>query len=281
MDAIVLLNKPAGMTSFAAVRECRRRFQEKKTGHTGTLDPNASGLLIVLLGKYTKLTPYCVKDHKRYHAEFELGTATDTEDIWGTVTEKREPGHHTEEELQAACIPFLGDIRQVPPMYSALKVNGQKLYDLARRGIEVERRERDVHVSSLSVSHLHGNVYSMDAVVSGGTYIRTLIKDYAASLGELGVMTALERRGIEHLSLKDAVSIEELGEGKGLLSPEDVISPEWKLTDAGIYERYIRTGRHVTFRGTEEKVIFTKDHELLAAYVRREDGLYHCQRGLL
>lgn len=281
MDAIVLLNKPSGMTSFAAVRECRRIFHEKKTGHTGTLDPNASGVLIVLLGRYTKLTPYCVSDHKYYHAEFELGAATDTEDIWGTVTERKEPHAYSEEQLASAAEKFLGDIKQVPPMYSAIKINGQKLYDLARRGVEVERKERDVRISSLQVHHLHDNVYSMDAVVSGGTYIRTLIKDYAASLGELGTMSALERRAIEHLSLARAASFEELEQGKGLLQPKDVISPEWKMVEAGIYERYVRSGRHVTLHSSEPKVIFTAGDELLAAYVKKDNGLYHCQRGLM
>ena len=281
MDAIVLLNKPAGMTSFSAVRRCRNIFHEKKTGHTGTLDPNASGVLIVLLGKYTKLAPYCVKDHKHYKAKFKLGMATDTQDIWGTVVAQNDPSVHMQEELDLACASLCGDIKQVPPMYSAIKVNGQKLYDLARKGIEVERKERDVHISSLKVAHLGGNEYSLDAVVSSGTYIRTLIVDLAAKLGELGVMTELERVGIEHLTVADSVDFEDLEAGRGLLDPRNIISNDWKLVDAGIYERYIRSGRIVTLHSNEPRVIFTKDGELLAAYVKEDDGVYHCQRGLL
>ena len=281
MDGIILLNKPAGMTSFAAARRCRNIFHEKKTGHTGTLDPNASGVLIVLLGKYTKLAPYCVKNHKHYRARFKLGLATDTQDIWGTITERKTPSPHTEEEILAACASLTGDIKQLPPMYSAIKVNGQKLYDLARKGIEVERKERDAHISVLHVEHLQGDEYSMDAVVSSGTYIRTLIYDFAAKLGEYGVMTELERVGIEQLSIEDSANFEDLEEGRGLLDPAAIISSEWKLVEAGIYERYIRTGRIVTLHSDEPKVIFTKDGELLAAYVKEEDGVYHCQRGLL
>lgn len=281
MDAVIILNKPQEMTSFSAVRNCRNLFHEKKAGHTGTLDPNATGVMIVLLGRYTKLVPYCIKDHKHYQAEFVMGKCTDTGDIWGEVLQEKTPHSHTEEELEQVSQSFLGDIMQVPPMYSALKVNGQKLVDLARKGIEVERKERKVHVSSLSVKHLHDDVYSMDAVVSSGTYVRTLITDFAGSLGELATMTKLVRTGIEDISLSDAQSLEELKEHPMFIEPKRVISREWKFVEAGIYERYVLSGRHVTLHSNAPQVIFTKGDTMLAAYVKGEDGTYHCQRGLL
>lgn len=281
MDAVIILNKPQEMTSFSAVRNCRNLFHEKKAGHTGTLDPNATGVMIVLLGRYTKLVPYCIKDHKHYQAEFVMGKCTDTGDIWGEVLQEKTPHSHTEEELEQVSQSFLGDIMQVPPMYSALKVNGQKLVDLARKGIEVERKERKVHVSSLSVKHLHDDVYSMDAVVSSGTYVRTLITDFAGSLGELATMTKLVRTGIEDISLSDAQTLEELKEHPMFIEPKRVISKEWKFVEAGIYERYVLSGRHVTLHSNAPQVIFTKGDTMLAAYVKGEDGTYHCQRGLL
>jgi tRNA pseudouridine55 synthase len=281
MDAVILLNKPIEMTSFSAVRACRNIFHEKKAGHTGTLDPNASGLMIVLLGKYTKLVPYCVSNHKKYHAEFQMGTATDTEDIWGTVTEQREPKTHSKEELENACQKFIGHTQQIPPMYSAIKKDGKKLYEYARKGETIEREPRDVEIASLSVVQIGENLYSMDADVSSGTYIRTLITDYCAAVGEIGTMTFLIRRGIENLSLEDACTIEELEEGKGVfLDPLSVIDPEWKIVECRMPEMVMQ-GKHVYLKDeTSDKVIFVKEHELLAAYEKQEDGMYHCRRGL-
>ena len=154
MDAVILLNKPAGMTSFDAVAKCRRIFHERKIGHTGTLDPEASGLMIILLGKYTKLLPYCVKNHKAYQATLKLGEMTDTEDIWGTIINTKTPSIHTEAEIDNAVQSLTGDILQVPPMYSALKKDGKKLYEYARQGIEIEREARPVHISSLEVEKI-------------------------------------------------------------------------------------------------------------------------------
>ena len=204
MDAVILLNKPAGMTSFDAVAKCRKIFHERKIGHTGTLDPEASGLMIILLGKYTKLLPYCVKNHKAYQATLKLGEMTDTEDIWGTVIETKTPSIHTSEEIEKAVQSLTGDILQVPPMYSALKKDGKKLYEYARQGIEIEREARPVHISSLKVEKIDETNYRMDAVVSSGTYIRTLISDFGKQLSELAIMSSLIRTKIEHLSLEDA-----------------------------------------------------------------------------
>ena len=280
MDAVILLNKPAGMTSFDAVRKCRRIFGEKKAGHTGTLDPQASGLMIILLGKYTKYLPFCVKDHKRYHAEFLLGYSTETEDIWGATVKEQEPVSHTEDEIDAAVKKLTGTISQIPPMYSAIKVNGKKLYEYARKGIEVERAPRTVTVSSLAVKHLEGNRYSMDAVVSSGTYVRTLITDFAAELGELGVMSALVREGIEHLSLADAATFEELENGIALPDPACVLNPEYHFVEAED-PAAVRNGRRLKLDTPYDYLFFTEDGLVLAAYSRQEDGLFHCERGLL
>ncbi len=283
MDAVILLNKPAGMTSFDAVRACRRIYHEKKTGHTGTLDPNATGLMIVLLGRYTKLVPYCLSDHKKYKAEFRMGIRTDTEDIWGEQIESRKPQkEYTDAELAQAAVPFTGDILQVPPMYSALKKDGKKLYEYARKGQIVEREPRKVTVNRLEVHHLHDDLYSMDAQVSSGTYVRTLIADYCASFGEIGTMTSLVRYGIDKLSLSDACTLEELKAGKeSFLSPLKVIDPSWKLVACRMPEM-VKSGRHVYLKNeTSDKVIFVKDGQLLAAYRKEEDDMYHCVRGLL
>ena len=279
MDAVILLNKPAGMTSFDAVAKCRKIFHERKIGHTGTLDPEASGLMIILLGKYTKLLPYCVKNHKAYQATLKLGEMTDTEDIWGTIINTKTPSIHTEVEIDNAVQSLTGDILQVPPMYSALKKDGKKLYEYARQGIEIEREARPVHISSLKVEKIDGLNYCMDAVVSSGTYIRTLIADFGKQLNELAIMSSLVRTKIEHLSLEDACSFEDLESGKAFLSPIQVIDPTYKIVETDRVTD-IKNGKRIKLDITDSQVIFTSNGELLAAYALQEDGLYHCLRGL-
>lgn len=281
MDAVVLLRKPEGITSFDAVSRCRRILHERKAGHTGTLDPNASGLLILLFGRYTKYLPYCVKDHKSYHATFTLGTLTDTGDIWGNVLERREPAVHSEEEVRRASQAFLGDIQQIPPMYSALKVNGRKLYELARKGESIERKPRPVHVSGLEVS-LREGVWHMDATVSSGTYIRTLITDLGEAIGEYAAMSSLVRYGIEHLSLEDAVTLEQLEKEPLFLPPVRVLDPAIPLIELETKQvEDVIHGRAIHLACVEPLVILKQKDQVLAAYERRDDGRYHCQRGLL
>lgn len=279
MDAVILLNKPAGMTSFDAVAKCRKIFHERKIGHTGTLDPEASGLMIILLGKYTKLLPYCVKNHKAYQATLKFGEMTDTEDVWGTVVQTKTPTIHTEEEIAKAVQSLTGDILQVPPMYSALKKDGKKLYEYARQGIEIEREARPVHISSLKVEKIDELNYRMNAVVSSGTYIRTLIADFGKQLDELAIMVSLVRTKIEHLSIEEACTFEDLESGKAFLSPIQVIDPTYKIIETDRVAD-IKNGKRIKLDITDPQVIFTSNGELLAAYALQEDGLYHCLRGL-
>ena len=279
MNGVILLNKPAGMTSFDAVSKCRRILKEKKAGHTGTLDPNASGLMIVLMGRYTKLAPFCVSDRKTYDAVFSFGMCTDTQDIWGSVTEERTPGVHSDEELRAAAVRLTGTYEQMPPMYSAIKVNGRKLYEYARKGIEIERKARLITVHELAVSRIAENSFAMHACVSSGTYIRTLIQDYCGELGELGTMTALVRSGIDHLTVADAISLEDLNENSTGIDPAAVVDPAWKLLPASD-PIAVRNGRALLLEETAPKVILTSEGQLLAAYEKGQDGLYHCVRGL-
>lgn len=279
MNGVVLLNKPSGMTSFDAVRKCGRILNERKAGHTGTLDPEAEGLMILLFGKYTKMLPFCVSDRKSYHAGFSFGIKTDTEDIWGTVTDCREPSVHSEQELQKAADRLTGKIMQVPPMYSAIKKDGRKLYEYARKGIEVEREPREVTIYSLKVAQTGENLYEMDACVSSGTYIRTLITDYAASLNELGVMTSLFRNGIGDLTADEACTFEDLENGRGLIDPLKVVDPSFELLEV-TDEKKVSSGMKIRLNGHGSKIMFVKEGQPYAAYEKQEDRLYRCLRGL-
>ncbi len=279
MDGILLLNKPAGMTSFAAVSRCRRIFHEKKTGHTGTLDPEATGLLIILLGKYTKLLPYAVSDHKRYSAEMVFGVRTDTDDIWGSVTDRKEPGMIRQEDLQKAADAMIGRREQIPPMVSAVRVNGKKLYEYARKGQQAERKPRPAEFYSLKVSK-ENDVWHLDAEVSGGTYIRTLIRDLGDMIGEYAVMSALKRTGIEHLSLADACTLEEAEKNPVFLEPRRILRPDIPAVECECVDDVLH-GRSVLLDRNDPLIVFVQSEQVLAAYEKRQDGRYHCARGLL
>lgn len=191
-SGIVLLEKEAGMTSHTAVRRLARLFGVEKAGHTGTLDPMATGVLPVLIGRGVKASEYLTEGDKHYIATLRLGLTTDTEDITGTTlrVSDRLPD---ETEVLAALQAFRGEILQTPPMYSALKVGGHKLMDLARRGVTVEREPRPITVHRLTAEKLSENDYRLDVVCSKGTYIRTLCADIGAALGVGGVMASLCR----------------------------------------------------------------------------------------
>lgn len=207
---VLAVNKPTGMTSHDVVNIVRKIYGTKKVGHTGTLDPMASGVLVVLVGRAVKATEYISSSHKSYRATLRLGITTDTEDVTGTVlTESSDIP--PSDKVKEACEDFVGEIMQIPPMYSALKVNGQKLVDLARKGITVEREARKITVTSLSCKSTSASTdYIIDVACSGGTYVRTLCADIGAKLGCGGVMATLERTEACGFVIDKAIGIEEL-----------------------------------------------------------------------
>ena len=210
MTGVLILDKPAGFTSFDAVAVCRRLCHERKIGHTGTLDPMATGVLPLLLGKATRAASLLEDTGKEYEAGFRLGVATDTEDSTGKVLETS--GTPVSREVLESLLPrFRGEIMQVPPMYSAVSKDGKRLYELARKGIEVERDARPVTIFKLELIEYHEETREGKLTVScsKGTYIRTLIADLAKAAGSLGVMTALRRTKACGFTLADAVTLDE------------------------------------------------------------------------
>ena len=219
-DGVLLIHKHAGPTSHDIINKIRRLYNTKKVGHTGTLDPMATGILVVLIGRAAKACEYLVCDAKRYRAGLRLGLTTDSEDITGTVQTESDQ-IPSREDFFAVLPRFRGKILQTPPMYSALKVNGQKLVDLARQGITVERKPRPIEIFSLDAAPTANDTdYVLDVRCSGGTYIRTLCADIGAALGCGGVMTSLERTEISEFSLENAHTVAELEE----MSLEDRLS---------------------------------------------------------
>lgn len=236
INGVINIYKEAGFTSFDVVARLRRILKIKKIGHTGTLDPDAVGVLPVCVGNATKLVDMLTDETKEYRAVMRLGVVTNTQDMSGEILFENEEDAKkvTFEEIEKAVLSFSGDILQVPPMYSALKVNGQKLYDLARKGIEVERKPRPVCIHNISVS-LTDNALEYELLVecSKGTYIRTLIHDIGQKLGCGASMKHLERTRVGRFSVNDALKlskVEELvnSEKTDMFVPVDVILDKYK-----------------------------------------------------
>ncbi len=216
VDGILLLDKPLGLSSNTALQIVRRLYNADKAGHTGSLDPLATGLLPVCLGEATKLCGYLLDADKRYRARVRLGARTSTGDGEGEVVATSDAALVSRADLEAAIPRFLGEIEQVPPMYSALKRDGEPLYRLARAGIEVERAPRRVHIRELRVLDFDGLHFDFEVACSKGTYVRTLAEDWAAAVGQQAHLSALRRTGLEPFDASAMVALEPLeqtGEG--------------------------------------------------------------------
>ncbi len=221
MNGIVIVDKPSGWTSQDVTARLRRVFSTRRIGHGGTLDPMATGVLPVFVGRATRGVEFFEHAEKTYEATLRLGLLTDTEDITGTVLERR-PVEVTEEGFLRTLSQFRGEITQVPPMYSALKVGGRKLCDLARAGKEVERQPRKITVFALDCLDFSGDTARLRIHCSKGTYIRTLCKDIGVALGCGGCMETLRRTGAGAYTLADAVPLDTLLETE---TPEQFLRP--------------------------------------------------------
>ena len=285
MTGFVFLNKDEGITSFFAASRLRRLFSTKKVGHTGTLDPMATGVLPVAVGGATRFIDFIPDSDKAYRARLLLGKTTDTLDITGTVLTESEV-NVKREDIEKLLPEFRGEIFQVPPMYSALKKDGVRLYDLARQGIEVEREKRKITVYSLELTSFEGeNEFEIEVSCSKGTYIRTLIDDIGRALGCGAVMTSLRRTRANGVDIADCITLDELqrllenGEQESSLHSADSILPYEKITvtdnqarrfsnggeldterlkiipQTGLYKAYSREGRFLGLGEiTEDKI---------------------------
>ncbi|MBQ9085553.1 MAG: tRNA pseudouridine(55) synthase TruB [Clostridia bacterium] len=247
-NGILIVNKHSGVTSHDIVGKVRRLFGTKRVGHTGTLDPMASGVLVVLVGRAAKAAEYLVAETKQYRATLRLGLTTDTEDTTGQILSRCD-SLPSKEDVKKACLRSIGDIQQVPPMYSALKVNGKKLCDLARQGVEVQRASRNVTIFSLDCFPTDKESdYILDVFCSSGTYIRTLCADLGKVLGCGGVMASLERRKAGDFTLEQSHTIDELEQmtieerWDRLIPTESLFASLPEVCLPEFYERLCRSG---------------------------------------
>ncbi|HHM05167.1 MAG TPA: tRNA pseudouridine(55) synthase TruB [Gammaproteobacteria bacterium] len=208
IDGIVLLDKPVGMTSNAALQAVKRAFRARKAGHTGSLDPLASGLLPICLGAATKLSPFLLESDKRYLVTVRLGIKTTTGDAEGDLVEHQEVAGFSDERVDEVLMFFHGAIQQVPPMHSAIKHKGQPLYKLAHRGIEIERQARTVRIDELRLLRNEGETLELEVACSKGTYVRTLAEDIGVALGTVAHVAALRRTGVGPFADTQSVTLE-------------------------------------------------------------------------
>jgi tRNA pseudouridine55 synthase len=238
---VLVVDKPARVTSFDVVAEVRRAFSERRVGHAGTLDPLATGVLPICLGEATKLVPFLQDGEKEYVTELLLGVTTETQDAEGAVTSRREV-KVTRESLDAAIPTFLGRILQKPPMHSALRVNGKRLYQLARAGVEVEREARPVDVHEIEVQEFAPPLVKLRVCCGKGTYIRTLGADLGEALGCGAHLASLRRTRVGRFALAESRGLDQLADAP-LLTPAEALSdlPSLTLDEAGA--RDVRDGK--------------------------------------
>lgn len=227
MNGVLNVFKPKGMTSFDVVRQVKKVCNTSKVGHTGTLDPEATGVLPICIGKATKLIDYIMDSQKVYEVEFKLGIKTTTYDLEGEILEEKSTNHLKENEILNTINSFIGECSQVPPMYSALKQNGVRLYELARKGIEVERPGRDIIIYKIENIIINNPIISMKVTCSKGTYIRSLCYDIGERLGVFATMTSLNRSKTSVFCQENSINIKDLNKenlGKYLISIEKTLS---------------------------------------------------------
>ena len=263
MNGVINIYKNTGMTSFDVVAMVRRVAKMKKVGHTGTLDPAASGVLPVCLGKATKIIDYIMENKKVYRVNLKLGMVTDTYDLEGEVLREEDASHITKDEILNCINSFVGTIDQVPPMYSALKQNGVRLYELARQGIEVHREARKITIYSIENIKIESNDnIQMDVCCSKGTYIRSLCYDIGEKLNVGATMTALERIQNGTFTKEEAINIEDLTEElleKHIISIEKALDSFEKITVNEKFGKLLRNGVKVfDNRIYSEEVEFNK-----------------------
>ncbi|MFC2066294.1 tRNA pseudouridine(55) synthase TruB [Chloroflexota bacterium] len=258
MDGILNIDKPWGQTSFSIVAMVKRLSGERRVGHAGTLDPAATGVLPVCLGRGTRVIEFLVNATKTYRAQIELGVATDTYDASGEIIQEGDPSGITREQLASALTAFRGSIQQVPPMYSAIKHHGRPLYELARAGIEIERKSRPVQVYRLELRDWQPPIATVEVECGKGTYIRSLAHDLGQSLGCGANLKSLVRSRCGLFDVKNAVSVPQLedafryGYWQHFVYPVDIVLLDWGAIVVGnATEDVIRNGGPVDWKHSD------------------------------
>lgn len=281
MDGVLLIDKPKGMTSRDVVNHIMRNFKIKKCGHCGTLDPFATGLLLVTCGKATKISSFLEGQNKSYIAKLYLGEKKDTLDCLGNTVDKAEVPYFNEDRINDVFSALIGEIEQYPPIYSAIKVNGKPLYKYARNGESVEIKPRNVTIFELKLVSFKQNEIVFYVKCSKGTYVRTLGEQISERLGTFGHLTELRRISIGNFDVTNAKSINDIT-SNNLLSISQSLSDIKQIVISDIQTQIdIKNGKPILNDFDNEIVYFkTEEDEPLAIYRREDKSIYKCVRGL-
>ena len=277
LDGIFLIDKEAGLTSRKVDNILGKRYGTHAVGHLGTLDPFATGLLIVAINKGTKLLTYLNDGDKVYEATLLLGKKTSTGDLEGEVVEEKEVPAISKEKLDGVLQSFLGKSQQIPPKYSAIKVNGVPMYKAALQGKEVELKPRDITIYSIK-GDIQGNQIHFIAKVSKGTYIRTLGEDIAEKLGTIGHLISLRRLTVGDISVKQAKKIDDIKDDDIISGITLINLPKIDLNEEEEWKA--KNGQSLSFDAKEDKVLLTKGDSLIAVYKRKSQNTFVPERGL-
>ncbi|MGF0018322.1 tRNA pseudouridine(55) synthase TruB [Sporofaciens sp. SGI.106] len=273
MHGIINVYKEKGFTSHDVVAKLRGIAGQRKIGHTGTLDPDAEGVLPVCLGRATKVCDLLTEKDKTYEAVLLLGVTTDTQDISGEILESRDTAGIEEPEVQKAIMSFVGEYEQIPPMYSALKVNGKKLYELAREGKTVERKPRKVSIHSIRILEMELPRIRMEISCSKGTYIRTLCQDIGEKLGCGGCMEKLLRTRVSSFSLENSIKLSEIQKLKDQNRLEEILIP---VDEVFAHYRKIRVGKEQEALLHNGNMFYIRDPEIKPKD-QEQFRVYDCQ----
>ena len=267
MNGVIILNKPANITSRDVINQLTKILNTKKIGHTGTLDPIATGVLVICIGKYTKLCEVLTSTYKEYIATIKLGLKTDTLDITGNILNKEEIPNLSEIQIINVLESFLGKSIQTTPIYSAVKINGKKLYEYAREGKEIELPKREIDIQKIELLSYKNNEITSKTTVSKGTYIRALIDDICTKLNVIGTMSSLIRTKQGNFSLENAYTIEEIAKKNyHLLTLEEVLNDYEKINiDDNLFEK-VKNGAIITRTFKEEKACLVYKNKIIAIY---------------
>ncbi len=275
----ILLDKKIGLTSRDEVNIISKKLNTKKVGHIGTLDPFADGLLICLINQATKIAPYLENLDKEYLAILKLGEATDTADKTGKVILTKEVPILSKEKINEVFSSLIGKRSQLPPMYSAIKINGKELYKYAREGKEVSRKEREIEIFKLSLISFDQDKITFLTKVSKGTYIRTLAEEIAQKLNSVGHLINLTRTKIGEFSLNDAINDENVSE-ENIVPIEKILPFIKQIKVDEETSKLVKNGMHIHLKCNAETVLLIDDYGVLALYKKDHKDIYACLRGL-
>ncbi len=278
MDGILCINKPANMTSFDVCAQLRRKFH-CKVGHTGTLDPMATGVMIITLGKSTKLVQYLTHAKKTYQAVCRLGVKTNTGDIWGEVIERSPVPEFSKEQIIEILDSLVGKSMQLPPMISAVKIDGKKLYEYARKNQVVEVPLRPIEVFTVRLDGIRENELVFTIEVSAGTYIRTICEDIGIRLNTVATLSGLQRLAVEDISINQTMELDEVLNDAKIMFIDPLFALKKYRQIIVEDPTFIYHGKKVDLPYQDDRILFVFNNEPLAFY-KKEDNLYRSERGL-